>query len=156
MPFDTTTSARDPIAASRIVSKRFEMLSAAELHAILRLRCQVFVVEQGCAYADVDGMDELGGTTHHWIVVDGVLAAYARVVRGTRTSRIGRVVTHPDHRGRGLARRLVIHIRDSVSGELTLEAQTPLVEWYRDVGFEVSGPEYVEDGIPHVPMIRSS
>lgn len=154
MPPETAPSGRGSTPTSPIISKRFDTLSVAELHAILRLRSEVFVVEQNCAYGDVDGLDALAGSTHHWIVADGALAAYARVVRGRSTTRLGRVVTHPDHRGGGLAARIVTHIRDSISGPLTLESQSHLVDWYRRLGFEVIGPEYIEDGIPHVPMQR--
>ena len=156
MPPDSATSGRSPSSVSPIVTKRFDALTAGELHEILRLRSQVFVVEQNCVYNDIDGFDDDPGTTHHWLVVDGTLAAYVRVVRTRQASRLGRVVTHPDHRTRGLAARLVAHIRDTVSGSLTLEAQTQLVPWYQDLGFEVVGSEYTEDGIAHVPMARRS
>lgn len=153
MPPDSAPSGRGS-TASPVISKRFDGLTAAELHAILRLRSDVFVVEQNCAYGDIDGLDEAAGTTHHWIVVDGVLASYARVVRDRNATRIGRVVTNGAYRGAGLATRIVSHIRDSSSGLLTLESQAHLVDWYQKLGFDATGPEYVEDGIPHVPMKR--
>jgi ElaA protein len=136
-----------------IRSKRFDDLSARELHAILRLRGDVFVVEQDCAYADVDGRDDEPGTVHHWIEREGHVAAYARALADPDGSiRIGRVVTAPSDRGSGLAAVIVRHITASTPGHLVLDAQTHLVGWYERLGYEPCGAEYVEDGIPHVPM----
>jgi ElaA protein len=140
-----------------VTSKRFDELTARELHDILRLRCDVFVVEQACAYADVDGRDTEPGTRHIW-VADGpdepILAYLRTLTEPDGTVRIGRVVTAPAARGRGLAARLVEHVGTTVPAPLTLEAQSHLAAWYVGLGYEATGPEYVEDGIPHVPMRR--
>jgi len=136
-----------------VTSKAFSQLTATELHDILRLRGDVFVVEQACVYADVDGRDVESGTLHHWIEHDDSIAAYARtLVEPGAATRIGRVVTTPAFRGEGLAARLVAHVIDTRSGALVLDAQSYLVGWYERFGFVVTGPEFVEDGIPHVPM----
>ena len=70
----------------------------------------------------------------------------------TRPVRIGRVVTAPRFRGNGLAARLVAHLSDAIDGRIVLDAQSYLVGWYEQLGFVVAGLEFVEDGIPHVPM----
>jgi ElaA protein len=131
-------------------------LDPQTLHDLLRLRIDVFVVEQKCAYPELDGRDPGPGTEHLWISDELGPAAYLRVLAepdGGR--RVGRVCTRVDARGRGLAARLV----DAVLAawprvRLTLDAQTYVAGFYAARGFAVSGPEFVEDGIPHVPMVR--
>ena len=144
-----------------VTSKRFEELSTDELYELLRLRCDVFVAEQACPYPDLDGRDTEPGTVHHWIAeaTTGrdrpVMAAYLRALaEPDGSTRIGRVVTAPAARGRGLARRLVERVGESITGTIVLAAQSHLVDWYRRVGYDVDGEEFVEDGIPHVPMRR--
>ena len=137
------------------VSRRFDELTAAELHAFLRLRCDVFVVEQECPYPELDGRDIEPGTEHVWLADDGGILAYLRTLaEPDGSTRIGRVVTAPSARGRGLAGRLVHHVGARTPGDIVLDAQSHLVDWYRRLGYEVDGPEFVEDGIPHVPMRR--
>ena len=136
---------------------RFAELDVTTLYAILKLRSDVFVVEQKCFYADPDGRDTEPGTQHVWLAENGQIAAYLRVLEDDQGPRIGRVVTAPAARGAGLAQRLmtetltVIGDRPSV-----LDAQAHLVRFYGRFGYEPTGPEYLEDGIPHVPMARLS
>jgi len=142
-------------------------LDAPTLHALLRLRVDVFVVEQECAYPEVDGKDLLPGTEHVWHVGDGApregeqvaVAAALRVLEqpgGSRAPRrVGRVVTAPDARGRGLAGVLLDDVvARHGDADLVLDAQSHLAGWYGRHGFEVVGDEFLEDGIPHVPMRR--
>ncbi len=131
-------------------------ISTADLYDALRLRAAVFVVEQDCAYLDPDGHDLVDGTEHLWIrAEDGSLAAYLRVLREPDgTTRIGRVVTHPQHRGGGLSGRLLRAALDGVDGEAVLSAQSHLTRVYERHGFTVDGPEFLDDGIPHTPMRR--
>ena len=131
-------------------------LSAAELHALLRLRVDVFVVEQACAYPEVDGRDLLDSTFHAWIEVDGAVAASLRLLLDHEPPQIGRVVTDPRFRGQRLAERLLdaAHERAGAPGSF-LEAQSYLVDWYGRQGWKPCGDEFVEDGIPHVPMQRA-
>ncbi len=139
-----------------VLSRTFDELTTRELHDILRLRGDVFVVEQECVYPDVDGRDAEPATVHHWIQRDGSIAAYLRVIGDSDgTARIGRVVTAPDARGAGLAARLVSMVAAGIAGELVLDAQTYLTAWYQRLGFEIAGDEFVEDGIAHVPMRRA-
>jgi ElaA protein len=132
-------------------------LDPATLHDIVRLRVDVFVVEQACAYPELDGRDVEPATEHVWVAEQGVpVAAYLRVLAepdGAR--RVGRVVTHPSARGRGLAAVLVGDVTSRHGeGPIVLDAQAHLASWYARLGFRVTGPEFLEDGIPHVPMLR--
>lgn len=141
-----------------IVSKRFVDLTNVELYELLRLRCDVFVVEQACAYPELDGRDTEAGTMHHWIAdrpdADRIAVYLRTLTEPDGSTRIGRVATAPTARGRGLAARLVAHVGDATSGPIVLDAQSHLVDWYRRLGYEVDGDEFVEDGIAHVPMRR--
>jgi ElaA protein len=129
-------------------------ISAADLYAALRLRAQVFVVEQECAYLDPDGRDLEPGTTHLWLTAgDGTLAAYVRVLAEPAGGhRIGRVVTDPAHRGAALAGRLLDHALGRADRPVVLDAQSHLVHVYARHGFVPDGPEFLEDGIRHTPM----
>jgi len=133
----------------------FADLTAAKLHQILRLRIDVFVVEQECAYPELDGRDIEAATRHLWFESpDGEIACYLRVLDDGTARRIGRVVTPPSHRSRGLAALLVDEAVARTVGPWVLDAQSHLVDWYVERGFTAAGAEFVEDGIPHVPMHR--
>jgi ElaA protein len=128
-------------------------IELATLYAILRLRAQVFVVEQACAYLDPDGSDLLLTTVHWWWEdSDGAIDAYLRVIDDERGRRVGRVVTAESSRRKGLAVALIEAAIAEIDGLCVLDAQSYLVGWYERIGFEVTGPEYIEDGIPHTPM----
>jgi len=135
----------------------FAELDAATLYALLRLRVDVFVVEQHCAYPEIDGRDTEPGALHVWLADEpSHPLGYLRILSDPGgVARIGRVaVAHPA-RGAGLAQRLMRAALDHI-GQRTcvLDAQAGLVDFYADFGFVVTGPEYLEDGIPHVPMRR--
>lgn len=127
----------------------------ATLYRLLRLRAEVFVVEQACAYLDLDGRDLEPGCRQLWVEEGGEVLAAARLLDEGEARRIGRVATAPRVRGRGLARLLVEHAVASSEGPWVLGAQSHLADWYRRLGFAVDGDEYDEDGIPHVPMRRT-
>lgn len=136
-----------------IVTAAFSDLDPPTLYAILRLRNLVFVVEQRCAYLDLDGRDLEPETRHCWVMHEGEVGAYLRLVsEDGAVRRIGRVVTAPVARGRGLAAMLVRHALTLTARPVVLDAQSHLAGWYAALGFEPGGPEFVEDGIPHVPM----
>lgn len=138
------------------ISRRFGELTAREFHDVVRLRCDVFVVEQDCPYPELDGRDVEPETTHHWYEHDGAVVCYARTLGEPDGSlRIGRVVTAPAARGQGLAARLMTALVEQFGDvPLVLDAQSHLAGWYEGFGFARSGDEFVEDGIPHIPMRR--
>jgi ElaA protein len=136
---------------------RFGELNTGELVEILRLRIDVFVVEQGCPYPEIDGRDDEPATRHVWIDDSaGRPAAYLRLLDDDDVRRIGRVVTRPSSRGEGLAGRLVHHALATSEGPWVLDAQSHLARWYESFGFVQDGAEFLEDGISHVPMRRKA
>lgn len=138
-----------------IRTARFHELSPGELYGLLQLRARVFVVEQQCVYLDPDGHDTDPTTTQFWIdgtKDEGVIAAL-RLRRTQPGSIVGRVVTHADHREEGLATRLVEAAMRVAPRPVRVHAQSPLEGWYERFGFVKDGQEFLEDGIPHVPMI---
>ncbi|MGY2075458.1 GNAT family N-acetyltransferase [Blastococcus sp. SYSU DS0828] len=134
---------------------RFAELTPFEVYALCRLRVDVFVVEQECPYPELDGRDVEPATEHLWFEEAGQVLATIRVLDDGATRAIGRVATVTAARGRGLAGRLIEQaLADHGHGPLTLGAQAHLEQWYGRFGFRRSGPGYLEDGIPHVPMRR--
>jgi ElaA protein len=134
---------------------RFAALTPFEVYALCRLRVDVFVVEQECPYPELDGRDVEPATVHLWLETDGEVAATIRVLDDGASRAIGRVATAVAFRGQGLAARLIEEgIALCGDAPITLGAQAHLEGWYERFGFRRSGPGYVEDGIPHVPMRR--
>jgi len=134
-------------------------LDAQTLYRILQLRTAVFVVEQRCPYPELDGRDLEPTAEWLWATEeDRLLATLRTLAEPDGTVRIGRVATDPAARSRGIAGRLVAFALDRLGDtvEVVLDAQSPLEGWYRRFGFRRSGPEFVEDGIPHVPMRRAA
>ncbi|PXY27180.1 GNAT family N-acetyltransferase [Prauserella muralis] len=131
-------------------------LTAAELHDLLRLRVDVFVVEQEAPYAEIDGKDLLPSTYHIWAPGEDGVAGCLRVLAdpgGVR--RIGRVCTAPSARGTGLGARLMEAAMEYVGdAECVLDAQTYAEGFYARFGFAPEGEVYEEDGIPHIRMRR--
>lgn len=135
----------------------FAELDPHTLYALLRLRVDVFVVEQRCPYPELDGRDSEPGARHLWLAPEGQPLdphAYLRILSEPDGSlRIGRVCTAQKGRGYGLSGRLMAAALTR-SAPFVLDAQTYLVSFYEGYGFVASGPEFVEDGIPHTPMRR--
>jgi ElaA protein len=142
------------------VISSFADLSTIDLYRILKLRCDVFVVEQHCPYPELDGRDTEPETLHLWLEApDGSIAAYLRVLaEPDGSARIGRVVTAPAARGQGLAGKLLAAALDQIGPgrAAVLDAQTVATGLYSRFGFTVTGPAYDDDGIEHVPMLRPS
>jgi ElaA protein len=132
-----------------------EELDPATLYALLRLRMEVFVVEQACPYPELDGRDLDPSTVHLWLAKDGAILGYLRLLSNGDLRRIGRVCTARQARGTGVAATLMRAALDEI-GDATcvLDAQTHLTGFYAGFGFVVDGEEFVEDGIVHVPMRR--
>jgi predicted GNAT family N-acyltransferase len=135
----------------------FAELTPFQVYGLCRLRVDVFVVEQECPYPELDGRDTEPATVHLWFEEDGEILATIRVLDDGATRAIGRVATAASARGRGLAARLMEEGIALCAGfPITLGAQAYLEGWYERFGFRRSGPGYVEDGIPHVPMRRDA
>jgi ElaA protein len=131
---------------------RFLDLDGATLYALLRLRVDVFVVEQQCAYPELDGRDTDPDTLHVWVEDAGTVLGYLRLLADPEGARIGRVCVALEGRGRGIAEDLMHAALARCTGPVVLDAQAHLSGWYERLGFVVTGPRFVEDGIPHVPM----
>ena len=141
--------------------KKFEELSLQELYTILRLRNEVFVVEQNCAYQDLDNKDQY---CHHLMGWKGeLLAAYTRLVPPGVSYEafpsIGRVVTSPLARRGGLGRSLMKKsmeetIRLFGDKPIRIGAQLYLKEFYMSLGFVMTSEIYLEDGIEHIEMTK--
>lgn len=137
--------------------KSFDELTASELYEILRVRAEVFVVEQNCIYNDLDGKDQ--GSIHVFITDGGSVVACLRVLpRGVydENVRIGRVIT--TRRGLGLGARVLkagLEVaRDRLGADsVTISAQTHAIGFYEKSGFQTVSDVYMEDGIPHVRMV---
>lgn len=130
------------------------------LHELLRLRVDVFVVEQQCPYPELDGRDLEPGARHYWLTTDGggphdVLGTLRLLEEPGGGYRIGRVCTRADARGRGLGHRLMdAALAEVGDARCVLDAQELQVGFYTRHGFTATGPAHLEDGIPHVPMAR--
>jgi ElaA protein len=142
----------------------FDELSTQVLYAILKARQVVFVVEQNCPFLDADDVDQHCQHLLGWQVQgsNNALAAYARLVPPEvkyREPSIGRVITSPEFRGKGLGkelmRRAVLAMDELYPGlAIRLGAQQYLETFYSAFGFVTVSPPYIEDGIPHVEMVR--
>ena len=139
--------------------RSLDAFSARDLYAMLKLRVDVFVVEQECPYPELDGNDP---QCLHLRLLDGTdLLACARIWRPDpqRLPRIGRVAVSPVHRGKRLGEALM---REAIAEceklhphePIELSAQSHLVKFYGSLGFEPVSEEYLEDGIPHTDMRR--
>ncbi len=142
------------------ILKSFNELTAGELYAALQLRNEVFVVEQACVFQDADDKDQ---ESYHLLgYTDNKLVAYTRLVPPNviyKEPSIGRVVTSPSVRGTGAGRELVqksinssFHLFGIVS--IKIGAQLYLKKFYESFGFIEVGESYVEDGIPHIYMLK--
>ena len=141
-----------------LVVKHFSELTADELYSICKLRVAVFVVEQNCPYQDIDDADR--SAYHVYLKDDDGIAAYLRVLpKGVKFDEVslGRVISAK--RGCGLGSRIVAEgvqvAKDKFGAETVfVEAQTYARGFYEKSGFTVISDEFMEDGIPHVNMIR--
>ncbi|MEV4234994.1 MULTISPECIES: GNAT family N-acetyltransferase [unclassified Nocardia] len=134
-------------------------LDTATLYQLLKLRVEVFVVEQKCAYPELDGLDLLPETRHFWLDDEGEIISTLRLTEehdnGVKSFRIGRLCTSVPARGHGYTTRLVqAALAEAGSATVRLSAQTYLVDMYAKFGFKPDGDEFEEDGIMHLPMRR--
>jgi ElaA protein len=141
-----------------IILKEFKDLSNTQLFEIYKLRSEVFIVEQNCAYQDVDDIDQ--HSAHLLISEAGTLAAYARIIPpgiSYKEPSIGRVVVRKQFRGKDLGKLLMKESLKYMSAafpnrEIVISAQSYLIKFYTELGFKAEGEEYLEDDIPHTKM----
>lgn len=134
----------------------FNQLSTKQLYDCLKLRTDIFVVEQDCAYPEIDEYDLIA---HHLLYYqNNELIGYLRFYPTSRnTTSIGRVAVPLHHRKKGIAKHLIqhalIYIKNSELPQyLVLSAQTYLVNFYKSFGFTITSKEYLDYGIPHIDM----
>ncbi|MEC5211173.1 ElaA protein [Psychrobacter sp. PL15] len=149
--------------------KTFDELTSVDLYHILKSRSQVFVVEQNCAYQDIDNLDL--DCLHFIAHKDEALIGYCRIIAPEfntmvahssvsalgSMSAIGRVLVLPEYRGDGLARAIMIHAikycrKKYAKKPIAISAQTYLINFYESLGFVPNGEFYLEDGLEHVNM----
>jgi ElaA protein len=138
--------------------KSFESLSVNELYDILRLRSEIFVVEQNCVYLDLDGKDQKA--LHLFGTFEGNIVAHARLFKPGISfvhASIGRVTVEAKHRekkwGHELMRQAIAGIADHYGvAEITIGAQLYLKKFYESHGFVQTSEMYLEDDIPHIQM----
>ena len=141
--------------AGRYVQKAFQELTPGELHDLLRLRTDVFVVEQACPYPEVDGRDP--ESVHLLRFDDGEFTAYCRWYEEEERTVLGRIVVAGSFRGEGIGRELVEEALTRIGpGPVFISAQSRLEAYYRNLGFRTVGDPYDDFGVLHVPMIRDS
>lgn len=142
--------------------KKFEELGLEELYNILQLRSEIFVVEQDCVYQDIDGKDQ--NALHIIGYKNDTIVAYTRCFKKgvyfNEASSIGRVVVKKSERAYGYGHKImeasIKAIREVYNtGAIKLSAQQYLITFYQSHGFSTTGEGYLEDGIPHIAMIKS-
>ena len=140
----------------RFITKSFDDLTKEELYAILKLRMEIFMLEQRSFYLDLDNQDQqachiFGITEHH-----AVLACYGRVTLATATAHIRRVCVHKDFREKGwgilLMQQLLSYIDSLRIDAIELDAQLHLKNFYAKFGFDATGQPYDDGGIMHIMM----
>ncbi len=139
----------------------FSQLTTQQLFSIYKLRAQVFIVEQNCAYQDVDEHDLVG---HHILIIENnELFAYARILPPNTNypqPSIGRVVVHPSYRAKNIGKQLMVYTIEQTQllfkqQQIVISAQSYLLKFYTNLGFKANGNEYLEDNIPHTKMYLS-
>lgn len=136
----------------------FDDIPARQVYQMLKLRQDVFVIEQKCIYEDIDKADFY--SAHLFLQKEDSLAGYARIVPAGKKYReisIGRIVIAPAMRGKQLGSRLVRKsleiIKDQGENRVRIEAQSHLIPFYNRLGFKTEGEEYILDGISHIEMV---
>ena len=140
--------------------KTFEEFTIDELYDVMQLRSEVFVVEQDCVYQDLDGKDRKA--LHVIGTKDGRIIAYTRCFEPGyyfEEAAIGRVVVAKEERAFGYGHDVMRTSKKAIKNRfdtdrIKLSAQTYLVKFYESHGFQSTGEEYLEDGIPHIAMIK--
>jgi len=145
----------------QIITKTFDALTTQELYNILQLRSEVFVVEQDCVYQDIDGKDQKA--LHIFGLKNDKIVAYTRIFNAGvyfEEASIGRVVVAQQERKfkygydimKASINAIKTHYNDTI---IRISAQLYLKQFYNNLGFIEVGEDYLEDGIPHINMLKS-
>ncbi|WP_353892679.1 GNAT family N-acetyltransferase [Proteinivorax hydrogeniformans] len=139
----------------QIIISTFSDLSNEDIYEIMKLRVDIFVVEQNCPYPELDNNDQKAW--HLYIKKDGNIVSYARILFKDSSAAIGRVVTHKSYRGLGLSQMILKEAIETIKTntnytKIHLSAQCYILDLYKKLGFKVVSDQYLEDNIPHVDM----
>ena len=139
----------------------YSYLTKNQLYQLLYLRIKIFVVEQNCPYQELDDLDKI--SYHVLGTIDQTLISIGRIVPNEKEKQIliGRIAVNDNHRKNGYALKMmneiIYFINTNFSNfEIALSAQTYLKEFYISLGFKAHGETYLEDGIPHIYMIKNN
>ena len=146
------------------IVKKYNELTLDEFHDILQLRINVFVVEQNCPYEELDSKDKKA--LHVFAFAEDepdTIIGYTRIFKPGdyyKEAAFGRVVVHPDYRKQKLGHKLIEKTIEAIetyfkTSTIKIGAQTYLKNFYESFGFKQVGEEYIEDGIPHIFMIKN-
>lgn len=139
--------------------KSFSELSTKEFYEIAKLRIAIFVVEQMCPYQEIDSFDE--EAIHTWLKEEETIIGYTRIIDKGETVTFGRVIVHPDYRGKKLGDYLLDQTLAVIAAKLpgkpiVISAQAHLTKFYGAHGFISTSDVYLEDDIPHIQMRREN
>jgi ElaA protein len=141
--------------------QHYQQISKDDLFDVLALRTKVFVVEQNCPYQELDANDK--NAYHVYYKNKGIVVAVLRLYLAgdNQQVNIGRVAVASEFRKLGLGKKMMIaslkFITDKFKNQdIFLSAQIYLTEFYQSLGFEIHGEEFLEDGIPHINMIKGN
>ncbi len=142
--------------------KNFSNLSLNELYDVLQLRTNIFVVEQDCPYPELDGKDKLA--FHYLGIKDEKIIATARILPpgiSYPEASIGRVAVEQTYRKASLGEKMMLEVLVFIQekwpgNSIRISAQAHLEKFYANIGFEYTGKSYLEDGIPHIEMIKDN
>lgn len=142
-----------------LITKTFNELTTDELYKILRLRNEVFILEQECPYQDIDDKDI--ESYHMFLKENNEIIAYLRIIKkgiSYKQISIGRVVVKKDYRFKGIAKDMLLKCLDFIENnlgekEIKIQAQSYLYEFYSSLGFKKISDIYLEDNIPHMDML---
>ncbi len=143
-----------------IESKEFNDLSLQELYSILKIRQEVFIIEQNCNYLDCDNLDL--NAIHIYIKEDLKLIAYLRIIKPKVISEnavLGRILVDSERRKNNIGKKIISHAINLIkhnypNTSIEMSAQAYLIDFYNQFEFKVYGEEYLEDDIPHIKMIK--
>ena len=144
-----------------LVNKKFNELTLDELYLILKIRQEVFIVEQKCFYLGCDDLDQK--SIHFLGFRNGFLVCYMRVFNNKKVNTwvLGRILVSKKYRNLGLGIDLMNKVLEFLSYDksnyfLEMSAQTYLINFYKKFNFKIEGDEYLDAGVPHVKMIKKN